>query len=330
MTFIAPLTEWDTATKSYELFHVVMRVPLSPAYSEEKKWKAARLALHGAYKSDKVLPWVEDPEDILSFLSHHFELAEETNNQDEPIQDALRALAYASTPATIEALKSVDPTEPTFTRGICHVFHQHKPLQLRKAALFFLPLIAENMFGAPDPVMNDSEMERLCVDWASVVDGVWGTDDVLGPALTVFLHMINSSHWRSHVVPEKWELLAHLDSVPDDSQLLARCLQNPGLVDAITTVGNPDVAVPWLKFLFLQYDQLDPKVRDRLEASVKGAQRINADNYLSMIQSELDEAEKELLGYNTWATAPEAVALMRKIDSHKAAIEFLKLVKWGG
>ena len=165
--------------------------------------------------------------------------------------------------------------------------------------------------------------------WASAVDEIWGTDAVREPTLAVLFDMTNSPHWRPHVVPEKWKLLAHSDSVPDDSRPLARCLKNPDLIDAITTAGNPDAIVLWSRISLLKYNQLDAKVQERLEVSVRGAQRINADNYLAMIQSELDEAERELLGYGTWATAPAAVALKEKIDSHKAAIEFLKSVKRG-
>jgi len=169
----------------------------------------------------------------------------------------------------------------------------------------------------------------LCKGWASTVDEVWSTDGVQAPTLAILLDMINCPHWRPHVVPEKWRLLAHCASVPDDSQPLTRCLKNPGLVDAITTVGNPDAAVVWSKILLLKYHQLDPEVQERLEASVRGPQRMNADNYLSMIQSKLEEAEKELLEYGTWATGPRAVALKEKIDGHKAAIEFLKSAKRG-
>ena len=54
-----------------------------------------------------------------------------------------------------------------------------------------------------------------------------------------------------------------------------------------------------------------------------------SDIYLSMIQLEFDEAERELLAYGAWATASEAFALKKKSESTKAAIEFLKLVKRG-
>ena len=63
-----------------------MQAPVSPAYSEEKKWSASRLAMHGAYKRNESLPLVGDPRDILAFLGHHFDLtAEGGESQDEPI-----------------------------------------------------------------------------------------------------------------------------------------------------------------------------------------------------------------------------------------------------
>ena len=118
MKLIAPFSEGDIPQKNYHLFRVLMQAPVSPTYSKEKKWDGSRLAIHGAYKGDNSLPWVEDPQDVLTFLGQHLDLATTGGeNQDEPIQDVLRALAYASSPATIEALKDFDPTvSATFTR----------------------------------------------------------------------------------------------------------------------------------------------------------------------------------------------------------------------
>ena len=92
--------------------------------------------------------------------------------QDEPIQNALHMLAYASTSKCIETLKSVDPTQSSFACGICFTLQDAWPLKLRKAALFFLPLIAEKWFNTPDPIMTPNETKCLCVDWASTVDEV--------------------------------------------------------------------------------------------------------------------------------------------------------------
>ena len=115
MRVIAPLSGIDMATENYGLFRVIMRALVSPACPEEK-WKASRLALHWAYKWSEGLPCVQDPEGILAFLSYHLELADKGEDHNEPIQNALCALAYASTPETIEALRAFNPAQPSFMR----------------------------------------------------------------------------------------------------------------------------------------------------------------------------------------------------------------------
>ena len=334
MELIAPLSENDIAQKSYNLFHVVMQAPISLPYSQEKKWDASRLTMHGAYKWDKFLPWVEDPKDILAFLDHHFDLATRGGeNQDEPIQNALRALAYASGPVTIEALKHFDPTEPSFVRGICYVYQDNKPFQLRKAALFFLPLIGDRWFNTPHPIMEPDQMKGLCVDWASAVDGIEHTYDVQKATLAVLFGMINSPHWRPHIVTEKWKLLEYFTSVPDDSQPLRRCIDNPELMDAIKNVDNPAAMVLWLAILWLKYKELIPQVQEQLETITKevaqGRRRTDLDMYLTVVDAELRKAEDALTQHNTWSTDPAAIALRTKIDNlqqARAALVSLKRV----
>ena len=215
MEIIAPLSGGEIATNNYHLFHIVMQAPITNAYTQEKKWQAARFTMHGAYKSDEFLPWVGDPQDVLTFLGHHFELATQGGrNQDEPIQNALRTLAYASSAITIEALKDFDPTEPAFVRGICHVFQDDRLPQLRRAALFFLPLIGDKWFNTRTPIMDLDQLRLLCADWASAVDGIELTYNAQKATLTVLLGMINSPHWRPHIIPNKWKLLEYFTSVP--------------------------------------------------------------------------------------------------------------------
>ena len=141
MRLITPLSENGIAQRSYQLFHVIMQ---ARAHPQEKKWEASRLTMRGAYKWDRFLPWVGDPQEILTFLDHHFDLA-----------------TYASGPSTIKALGRFDSTKPSFIRGICHVYQDDKPLQLRKAALFFLPLIGERWFNTPHLMMRPDQMEKL-------------------------------------------------------------------------------------------------------------------------------------------------------------------------
>ena len=330
MELIAPLSENDIAMKSHDLFHVAMRTPLSGAYTREKKWEASRLAMRGADKR-YALRRVEDPKDILAFLSHHFDLATQQDcGYDESTQNALCALAYTFDPDTIEALKDFDPTKPSFCRGICYFFEDGQPVQLRKAALLFLSIIADRWFNASDPIMGPDQMRKLCVDWASAVDVIEHTHDVQEAIIVVLLGMINSSHWRPHIVTEKWKLLEYFASIPDDSQPLKRCLDNPELTDAISTVDNPVAMFLWLEILCLKYNELVPEVREQLGAVTQevamGTRRMDLDMYMSVMDSKLEQAEGSLAGHNTESADPAAVALRVEIHNlHQARAAWLAL-----
>jgi len=334
MQLIAPLPRNGVSTKSYDLFHVVMRAPVSPAIPQEKKWEAARLTIRGAFGWDKAT-WVEDPHDILTFLNHHFDLAiRGGQNQDKPIENALEALVYAPSPAAVEALKRFESTEPSFVRGTCFVYQDNKPLRLRIAALHFLTLIGDRWFNTPHPIMEPDQMRSLCMDWASIVDGVQKFYDVKGAALVALFGMINSPHWRPHIVTDTWKLLEYFTSVPDDSQPqtwrvpydpqpLKRCLDNPELIDAIRNVESPDAMGLWLKILWVKYKELTPQVREQLEAVTKeftqSSRKTDLDGCLSVMGSELRKAEDAMTQYDSWSINPAAIALRTKIDDLRQA-----------
>ena len=324
MELIAPLHGGEIAQKSHDLFHIVMQAPVSTAFPDRKKWKAARLTMHGAYKSDKFLPSVEDPQDILTFLDHHFGLTSGGNrNQDEPIQNALRALAHTSDPAAIEALERPDPTGTPFIHGIRRVFQSDKPLQLRKAALLFLPLIGHRWFNTARSIMSPDEMKRLCVDWASVVGSVEHSPDVRQAILSVLLGMIDSPHWRPHIVTDNWKLLEYYASLPGDSRPLKRCIDNPELIDTVRDVNNPVALGLWLEILWSKHGELLPDVRDRLETVTRevaqGRRRIDLERCQKALESEFGKAEGALIQFSTWDTGPTAVALRKKVDNLQQA-----------
>ena len=334
MELIAPLSENDIAQMSYQLFHVVMQAPVSLAYSQEKKWGAARLTMHGAYKWDKFLPWVEDPQDILTFLDYCFDLATRSGqNQDEPIQNALRALAYASGPVTVEALKRFDRAEPFFVRGIRFVYQDDKQFQLRKAALFFLPLVGDRWFNTPHPIMEPDQMRSLCVDWASAVDGIEHSHDVQKATLAVLFGMIGSPYWRPRIVTEEWKLMGYFTAVPDDSQPLRGCIDNLELMEAIKNVSYSAAMVLWLAILWLKYKVLVPQVQEQLEMVTKevaqGRRGSDLDMYLSVMDQELRKAEDALTQYNTWSTDPATIALRTNIDNPQQARVSLAALKRG-
>ena len=333
MTLIGLHPRRDVTQKSYALFHIVMQTPVSHGFMTKKKWEAARLTLHGAYKWDKSLPWVKNPQDILTFLEYHFDMASKTsgNEWDLPIQNALRALAYAPDQTTINALSKFDPTEPSFVRGICSVYQKHKPFQLRKAALFFLPLIGDKWFNTDRPIMKPEQMRKFCADWAHNVDGIEHTNDVQKSTLAVLFGMINSPHWRPHIVTKKWKLLEYFAAVPDDSQPLRRCLDNPELMDVVADVEDPVAMVLWLAILWLKYNELVPEVREQLEAATRsvaqGSRKTDLDMYLSIIDAEASKAEEALKAHNTWSTDPAAISLRKKIDNIKQSKEMLSSVR---
>jgi hypothetical protein len=275
---------------------------------------------------------VRDPQDLLDFLKLHFDLAtQHGQNQDEPIQDALRALAYASGPDTINALKSFDPTETSFVHGVCYAYHDGRPAQLRKAALFFLPLIGDGWFNTPHPIMGTDQMRRFCADWVSVVDGVEHTRDAHQAILATLFYMINSPHWRPHIVTDNWKLLEYLTSVPDDSQPLRRCLDNPALTAAISEVEDPAAVFLWSKILWLKYAELVPEVREQLDTVTRelaqSGRGTDLDKYLEAMDFELRKAEGVLNQYHTQPTEPAVKAIKAKIENLQQARRSLTALK---
>ena len=145
--------------------------------------------------------------------------------------------------------------------------------------------------------------------------------------------MINSSHWRPQIVPEKCKFLEYFTSVPDDSQPLRRCIDNPDLIDVIKGMGNQAASFLWLKILWVKYKELTPQVQGLLKATTKviagSGTRAGLDKYLATVDSELRPAAEALTRYDTWSTDPQAVALKVKIESFQEARSTLVAIKRG-
>jgi hypothetical protein len=265
-------------------------------------------------------PAVRFNKDILKFLNHHFDLViGSSQNQHQPIQDALRALAYTSGPVAIEVLKRIDPTEPSFIHGLCYAFQGDKPFELRKAALFFLPLISDRWLNTPHPIMEHHQMRSLCVDWASTVDDVEHTCEIQVATVAVLVEMISSSHWRPYIVTDKWIWLQYFTSLPDDSEPLWRCIDNPELMGVIRGVKNPCAMQLWLSVLWVKYTELIPQVQEQLETATKeiaqDSTRSDLEVSISIIISQLDRTKDGLTQYPEWSTDPAAIALQEKMDN---------------
>ena len=326
MELIILLSTPGAATKNYRFFHTVM-------HTTTLSWgmlEASRLALHGAYKGDDSPP-VDDPQDALTFLNYYFELALEAKIrgqaiQDEPIRDALHALAYASDPATITAV-DFDLKQPSFVRGICFAFGANRPLELRKAALFFLPLIGDTWFDAAYGIIP-GEMESFCVDWATAVDSIEHTGRAKKAILMALFHMMDSPNWR-HLIPEgKWKLLEYYPSIPEDCQPWKKCLENQELVADISQVTDPEAIALWPKILWLKYDKLTPAVQEALKEVTKSAQgRRHIDTYYQEAVEYLQEAERPIMKYEERSNEPAFIALERKIEDRLKAVDALRAIK---
>ena len=309
-----------------------MRAPVSPTYPQGLKWSVSHLTMRSAYKWDQLLPPVEDPDDILTFLDYHFQLViDGVQDLDEPIQNALSALGYASSPVTVEALKRLIPTQ-AFFHGICYAFDADRPLQLRKAALFLLPLIS-NFFDARHPFIQHGQINKVCVGWASTASNSIGYANGAKRAILAGLFgMISSPFWRPHIVAEGWEFLGYFPSVPDDPPFLKRCIDDPELINFIGEVENPRAIEYWLVILWLKSKELTPRVRERLEEVTKErAQdgRTGFGWYVSeRVCSELKIAEEALAKYGVWSSDPVVVALRQKIsDLREARASILSLTR---
>ena len=172
-------------------------------------------------------------------------------------------------------------------------------------------------------LFRSDQIVALCTGWASAVDGIELTFSVLEPVLAVLFGMIDSSHWRTHIIPNKWKLLEHFTSVPDDFKPLKRCLDNPELINAISELENPVAMVLWLAILWSKYKELIPEVRLQLETVTtdvaQSSRKADLDVYLSTMDSELGKAEESLTKYTVWSIDPTAVALRTRIDNLRQA-----------
>ena len=324
MELIVPLSTSLGATKNYGLFRTVMRTP------SWGKWEASRLTLHGAYKGDD-LPPVDDPQDVLTFLDYHFKLVLDPKIRDraihdEPIRDALHALAHASNPATIKAA-NFDLTQLSFVSGICFAFEDNRPHELREAALVFLSLIGDTWFDAAYRIIP-GKMKSFCMDWATAVDSIKHTSNAKNAILMALFHMMDSPHWR-HLIPVgKWKLLEYYPSIPEDCQPWKKCLENPKLVADISQVTDPEAIALWPKVLWLKYDKLTSAVQKELKKVTESAEgRRHIDTYYQEAVEYLQEAEGEKIKYEGRPYEPAVIALERKIKNRQKAVDALRAIK---
>ena len=338
MKLIAPVEDNTVCQSSYSLFRVI----IASSFDKGDIWKASRFAVHGAYKWDRFLPWVQDPSDLIKFLSHHFDLLTEGEGEiaGEPVQDTLRALAYASGEATMEALKKFDPTDKWFVNGLRKVFGSDRPFQTRKAALFLMPIIQDRWFddSLEEDVMPDDQKTEFCKNWASAVDGIEHTPDVKKATSSTLFSMLNSNRWRSHITEDKWKLMEWFTVLPDESKPLNACKKNPEILPWLklkaenptegegknSAKANQGLMKLWLAILWLDYLNLPEAVKDQvLETTKFVISKVRHDvNFVKVVmEAEKERYQTELKEYPLWSIDDKASALRTRVDNLNSSLE---------
>ena len=344
MKLISPVEDNTVCQSSYNLFRTI----LASSFDKEDIWKASRFAVHGAYKWDRFLPWVQDPNDLIKFLAHHFTIQAKGEDEiaSESIQDTLRALAYASGEVTIEALKKFDPTDKMFVDGIQKAFENDRPFQTRKAALFLMPIIQDRWFddSLEQDVIPDDQKTEFCKNWASAVDGIEHTYDVKKATSSTLFSMMNSNKWRSHIIEDKLKLMEWFTVLPDESKPLNACKKNAEILPWLksraenTTEGegknsakaNQGLMKLWLAILWLDYVDLPEAVRDQvLEMTKVVISKVRHDvNFVTVVmEAEKERYQAELKDYPLWSIDDKATALRARVDNLNSSMEkFLEAV----
>ena len=352
MRLIAPLENNTIAQSSYSLFRVI----LSSSFEKEEIWTAARFAMHGAYKWDKFLPWVEGPDDVIDFLAHHFAIQAkgEDDVAKQPIEDALRAIAYASNETTLEVLKRFDHTDKVFVDGIRKAFEEDRPFQTRKAAVFIMPIIQDKWFDdSSEGIMSDEEKDEFCKNWGSAADNVKRSIDKRKATCATLFAMLNSEQWRSHIVMDNLKLVDYFTDLsddpklrfidlPDDSKYFTACKRNASILpwlrskaDEAGKEGTEETKLwkLWLAILWSDYVNLPEDVGDQVmevtEVVISKAR--NDVSFISRIMTTEKEKYRQKLGkHEAWSLEDEAERLRIKVaDLDECARKFTEVVGKG-
>ena len=331
LRLITALQNEAIADKSYNLFHVI----LSSSFEKEELWAPARLAIFGAYKWDTYLPWVEDPDDMVKFLAHHFAI--QANGEDDvairPIENALRAVAYASSEKTLESFKKFDHTNKLFVNGVLKALEADRPFETRKAALYLMPIIQDRWFDdSLEDLISGETRSEFCKNWGSAVDRIEHTEDVKKATCSTLFGMLNSKKWRLHVTKGSLKLMVYFADLPDDSKYLIACKKNtsilPWLRSRAHEAGEESAEETkiwklWLAILWSDYANLPKEVSDQVLETTKAVILKAKDvSFISRIMtSEKERYQAKLDGHGAASLEDEPDRLRARLEGLDESIE---------
>ena len=268
-------------------------------------------------------------------MAHHFAI--QAKGEDDvavrPIENALRAIAYASNETTLEGLRKFDHADKLFVDGVRKAFEEDRPFPTRKVALFLMPVIQDRWFDDfLKDIMSDGEKDEFCRNWGSAVDGIEHTAEVKKAACATLFAMLNSERWRSHIVKDKLKLMEWFTGLPEDSKYFTACKKNasvlPWLRSRADEAGEGTEETKlwklWLAILWSDHANLPKNVRDQvLEVTEVVISKVRHDvNFTSRIMAaEKERSQTELDKYEATSLEDEPERLRAKVGGLNESIE---------
>ena len=311
LELFSPLCLHPVADGCQALFDAIMR---STHLNGETKWKAARLALYGAYKWDLYMPWLNDAKDVVTFFERTLEFPCAEEEQDMALQSVYRAFAYAS---KREMLDQYDMKKRLIVDGTVAAFSHQKPFQLWKAILFFLDVVEGQWFNSGGEVMNEQKRRELIQKLAENLERIELTVDVVCAILSVLLGMADSPLWRPHLPIGLWSVMGGFPALPETTPSFIRCRDNPDVIDGLRAYEEKSLVKFWMGILWRDWVDLRPEVQARLVEVTKEVVGPGSEDHAlisAAIVGTHQELNRNAEKFPPWSIEEEALACRARLE----------------
>ena len=280
--------------------------------TEETKWKAARLALYGAYKWDLCMPSLDDANGVVTFFEHILESPFPDEEQDTALESVYRALAYAS---EREVLDQYDMKKRSIVDGTVTVLTRQKPF--REAALSFLGMVEAQWFNSEVEVMSEQEREELIQELADCIGHVKSTVSLLCAIHSILFGMANSPTWRPHIPIRLWSVIESFPVLPETMPSFVRCRNNPDVIDGLRAYREKWVVKFWMGILWRDWIDLRPEVKAKLTEVTQEVVGPSAEDH-ALISAAIIGTRQQLIqraeGFQPGSIEEEALACWARLE----------------
>ena len=311
LELFSPLRLHPVADGCQALFSEVMQ---STHLTGESKWKAARLALYGAYKWDLYMPCLRDAKDIIAFFEHTLEFPCAEEEQDRALQSAYRAFAYAS---KREMLDQYDMKKRLIVDGTVAAFSHQKPLELWKAILFFLDMVEGQWFNSGVEIMSEEKRRELIQKFVDNIEHIEPSVDVLCAILSVLFGMADSPMWRPHLPIKLWSAMGGFPALPETTPSFVRCRNNPDVIDRLRAYEEKSVVKFWMGILWRDWVDLRPEVQARLVEVTREVVGPGAEDQAlisAAIVGTHQQLSQHMEKFQPWSIEEEALACRARLE----------------